>query len=203
MNGFIANQAAAQIGTAFEKTKADMTPTKSKIDWNDFNWPPLIKIAHFSLQELREPHFAIVKKLYWLYLAEAIRNVLNLINQIIQTASGYSAMRILAWFVVTLIMTGITMYGFHSGYRGICDDKSLLFRYRICAWITTALYLVFCIPNTLNFDGFIRMAAMFSDGYAFAGVMCLLETLYMLLLIGGNVFMILQVNKWDKGPVDY
>ena len=199
----LGNLAMDQVSKEFEKTKAQMTTPKSKINWDDFNWPPFIRIAHFSLQELREPHFGIVKKYYWLLLLQVVHVIFNLINQIIQTAVGYSGLRILAWFLIMLIITSAAGYSFHNAYRAICDNKDYFFKHRIAAGLVLAIYLPMIIANTLNFDGAVRANRMFSDEHAFAGVMIIIEIIYIILLAAFQVYLIVLSSKWDKPPVDY
>ena len=51
------------VGEVGERIKGG----RSKIDWNDYNWPKVLSLYHFSLDELKEPHLPLVKRMYLLF----------------------------------------------------------------------------------------------------------------------------------------
>ena len=69
---------------------------KSKINWEDFNWPPCANYYHFDIDECDDETKPIIKKIHTSWLILPILAILNLVNSIIQTAAGYNGLRILS-----------------------------------------------------------------------------------------------------------
>jgi hypothetical protein len=44
----------AGVKDQIQGAKAGMNEQKSKVDWEDWNWPPLIRFVHFSLEDCDE-----------------------------------------------------------------------------------------------------------------------------------------------------
>jgi hypothetical protein len=77
---FVAKQAANNM---INKAKETMTPSKGpKINWEDFNYPPLIKLIHFDLSEIEESKVTIVRFLWFSHLLIFAYSILNIINNI-------------------------------------------------------------------------------------------------------------------------
>ena len=193
----------AQLQNAYASTKAQLATTKSRIDWNDFNYPPMFRFFHFSLSELREPHLPIVKRLWLINMLQTLHFFFNLFNCIVQSAMGLGIVRSISsplWFI---FLSAVSTYGFYSGYRGICENSTLLMRYKICCGVMLLLHLIMLIPDALCFNGIIRLSNLFSGNYAFPGVLCIIESLYILGLEGFTVMIFLQVLKWSHPPVNY
>lgn len=192
-----------QLNSEFQKTKGELSQKKSKIDWNDFNWPPLIKVYHFSLDELKEPHLLMVKRMYWGWLLQVAHFPLNFLNAIIQVAVGYSFTRIISSILFFGMLLALATYLFHNGYRGVCENNDLLFRYKIGVLVIIAIYFVMMLVSLINFNGIFRCARLFSDSHGFAGFMCIVEIIIVLLegLYQGLLFVL--IRKWKEPTVDY
>jgi len=79
---FIAKKMAKQKLKSLKDTASDALNTsgnKYKIDWTDFNFPPLIKIYHFNMEEIQEPEREVVSKLYICLLLTCLCLLFNLI----------------------------------------------------------------------------------------------------------------------------
>ena len=59
-----------------------MSGNKKNIDWNDFNWPPLVKVMHFKLDELEGNERTIARNLWLTHLAIFLISIINIINSI-------------------------------------------------------------------------------------------------------------------------
>ncbi|CAD8194755.1 unnamed protein product [Paramecium octaurelia] len=139
-------------------------PDQSEINWNDFNWPPLIKIFHFNLSELQDPQKSFVRLLYISYLFILGTTCLNLMDNCIQAGLGYPKIRILYALLNILIFNALQMYIFYLGYRGMCAHQSLLKWYRILHLLAGLLWLTLSIIDTLGWNGFVRAATFIDQG---------------------------------------
>ena len=197
------NMGMNMANNAFEKTKAQITAPKTSIDWNDFNWPPLIRVVHFTLAELKEPHWKIVRNLYFYLLFNFAHFILNSISIITQVIVGYSGLRILSCILVFIILISLATFTFYNAYRGICETPALLLRYKIGLGVLFTIHFIMLIANTLNFNGIVRAVRIFKDGHGFAGFLCLLEIFF---IIGIDVFaglLLFQVLNWKHPVVNY
>jgi hypothetical protein len=68
----------------------DSTTSKTpEINWQDFNYPPLLKIIHFTPSELPEEHKSIIWMLFATHIIILVESLLNIINNSVQTAEGF------------------------------------------------------------------------------------------------------------------
>ena len=79
-------------------------PGKQQINWNDFNYPPLIKVFHYNASELEPPVRNKVRLMWLTHIIVVVVTLLNLISNIAQVAalSGIG-LRILYAFVFIII----------------------------------------------------------------------------------------------------
>ena len=64
--------------------------TNKKVDWNDYNYPCLIKIFHYDSDETPEPLVRRVRLLRIAHILIVFVCLWNFINNIVDTAQGYS-----------------------------------------------------------------------------------------------------------------
>lgn len=74
-------------------------PTSSSsgevINWNEFNFPPGIKIMHKNFSEIKDSDKRkLCKMIYVVFLIIFLLLIINFINQIIEVALGASGMQI-------------------------------------------------------------------------------------------------------------
>ena len=200
MNTLAMSIGQKQMENAFEKTKAQITAPKTCIDWNDFNWPPFINIVHFKLSELKDPHLLPSRRQYILFLLLCFHAVLNFVTVIVEVASGYSGLRILASVLINMVLVFVAGFALYNCYRGICQDNSLLIRYKIAIFFILAMHIPMWIADSINFNGIVRASQSFTDGKSFAGAMCIIEIIYILALDALLVTQLVLIFKW-KGPI--
>jgi hypothetical protein len=96
--------AKASVNDSFTNMKSKLSTSSDKrpeVDWNDFNWPPGLRIMHFRLDELEGSEIKIpVRNMFFSHLAVFIVTIINLINTIIQVAVGESGLRLFYTFVM-------------------------------------------------------------------------------------------------------
>lgn len=164
-----------------EDTSRDSTVGKQpEINWQDFNYPPLIKLIHFSPSEVPEEYRALVWMLFTTHMLIFVEGWLNLVNNSVQVSAGASGLRILYTFLFIIIFNPFAMFIFYRGYAGLCRDKSYLSMFIYLQPLAIVLWLTFSIVNFLGFNGFIRVADLYSLGYSAAGTLSLIESLLFL-----------------------
>jgi secretory carrier-associated membrane protein len=74
------NDTVDSIKNKFTNNKQD----KPKVNWEDFNWPPFLKVVHFSLDELEDyPIQPFIRNMFLSHLVVFLLSIINLINTII------------------------------------------------------------------------------------------------------------------------
>ena len=183
--------------------RAQLATRNSKIEWTDFNYPPGLRVIHFSLKELKEPHLPVVKRLFVLHLIQCLHFCYNLINLIIQVAMGTTFVRLIAsplFFVPLCAVSTATMY---YGYRGVCEDSSLLWRYKAGFAVILVLHLIMVIPDAVCFNGFVRVSNLFKAKLAFPAVLCLIESIAILVVDALSLSVFFTIHRWGHPPVNY
>ena len=203
MDAMAANMGQRAIENAFESTKAQITAPRSSIDWNDFNWPPFLNLAHFKLSELKDPHLLPCRRQYALFFLVCFHFLYNLFNVIVQVAHGYSGLRILACFLIMSVLVAIAGFANYTMYRGICQDNSLLLRYKIATGLLLAIHLPMWIADTINFNGIMRAVEEMEHEHAFLGVLCIIEVIFVIALDALLVLQLIAIFKWKGALVNY
>jgi hypothetical protein len=67
------NKAKDSLG--IEDTQA--APQEGPINWQNYNYPPLLRIVHYSSDQLRQPHLGIAKKLHACALLILVNQLIN------------------------------------------------------------------------------------------------------------------------------
>ena len=81
---FMAKTAANNM---VNNVKESITPSKGpKINWDDFNYPPIIKIIHFDLSEVEESKVTVVRFLWFSHILLFAYSIINIIDNIVGAA---------------------------------------------------------------------------------------------------------------------
>ena len=97
-----------QAGKASSKYRENsVSKTVNPIEWNDYNYPPMLRLYHYQTNGVKEPTLGIIVKMKWCADLIIIVSILNLINNISQMFSDcplikgrqviYSILNILIW----------------------------------------------------------------------------------------------------------
>ena len=82
------------------KAKEAVNPSKGpKINWDDFNYPPVVKLIHFDLSEVEECKVTTVRFLWFSHLLIFAYSIINIIDNIVCVAQGEKGVRILYAFM--------------------------------------------------------------------------------------------------------
>jgi hypothetical protein len=138
------NIATKVVGNQLKKAVQGNEATFDKIDWNNFNYPPFVKIFHYDIGHIKEDEKPLVSRLNFWFIGQILFFIINFINAIIQTAVGYTGLRILSSIFWYALIIGLTGYGFYNVFRAFCGDKttSAMMKFKV-AWGLVALLLLF------------------------------------------------------------
>lgn len=176
-------------------------PYQVQIDWTDFNFPPLIRVIHFRLNELPSPYKETVRLFFisTFIVLPALLAYNTLIN-IIQSFYGLQALRILYSVLFAIISLPISILLFYKGYRGVAAEKSGLLWYKIVGCFLCVIWFLWFLLDFINFNGIIRMAKLFKNGYAFPGFLSLVEWILVGLYLAANIFLLVRIFLWKHEP---
>lgn len=141
-----ANNIGKQIkGGINEVTTPDQKGGNPNVNWNDFNWPPLINICHFDLEDCTEKNKPIMTKIHWGWRLLWGLVALNFINSIIQVATGSNGLKILSSIIIAIVYMCFMTYMVFISYKGFLLDQRKLMWYKIGSMIFMLLLLCSCI----------------------------------------------------------
>jgi len=92
--------AKAALNNSVQSIKSSMTPQSGpKINWDDFNYPPLLRVIHYDITEVDNEKRLAVRALWLQHVLIFVEGFINIINSIAITAAGSSGVRILYSFM--------------------------------------------------------------------------------------------------------
>lgn len=77
--------AKAALNNSINSVKSSITSSTStgpKINWDDFNYPPLLKVIHYDITEVKEEDRLTVRAMWLSHVLIMVETLLNLINNI-------------------------------------------------------------------------------------------------------------------------
>lgn len=81
--------AKAALNNSVQSVKSSMTPqTGPKINWDDFNYPPLLKVIHYDITEVDNEKRLTVRAMWLQHVLIFLEGFINIINSIAITAAG-------------------------------------------------------------------------------------------------------------------
>lgn len=171
----------------------------ANIKWNEYNYPPLIRVIHYDPSELQEPHQGAVRKINWCFIGIVLVCIINVINSIAQAAGpdDYSSINILYSFLNLVLFIPVSFWVFYKGYLGICKETSNIRWYQIGQGLLCIAWIIFSIIYAGAINGFVRMGQLFGDGYGFQAVLSLIESLLYLAVAGLGIFNIWKIRDFE------
>jgi len=176
MDKFAAIGMKEAISNQVGSMKSSLKSEPIGIKWDDFNYPPLLRVIHYSSEELQEPARNISKRIHASFLILVLILFINVINCIVQTAQGGEGIMIFYSVLNILIFVPLGMFTFYRGYRGLANDIYLLKFYKIVQAILVILYIVFSIIAAGAFNGWIRVKTLLGSQEYFPGILSIIES---------------------------
>ncbi|CDW72508.1 UNKNOWN [Stylonychia lemnae] len=113
----------------------------SPINWQNYNYPPLFKLIHYSTDQLNDPFRSLAKKMHACAILILVNTLLNHVP----------------------IFSFASIYSFSAGYYAICQAPShsrKLLIYRITQVILIIAWFIFSIIRAGPFDGWTKISVL-------------------------------------------
>mmetsp|Transcript_6848 Transcript_6848/g.19917 ORF Transcript_6848/g.19917 Transcript_6848/m.19917 type:complete len:246 (-) Transcript_6848:216-953(-) len=156
----------------------------ASINWENFNFPPYLRIIHFDLDELDAVPRLVVRWCYWSFKALVLGVCLNLLTSIVLASLGVPGTGVhVAYSLFNVIIgSGLGVYCLHAGYKGVAtSDSPLMRRFVGLQAILALLMFLFSLLPVVNWNGWLRIAdvirAPVVEPWVFWLVMIILESL--------------------------
>ncbi|CAD8191253.1 unnamed protein product [Paramecium octaurelia] len=189
MASFVTNTV---LNESMRQFKSNQNDSKQKIDWNDFNYPPLIKVIHYNIEEVQPEYRLVVRSLWLSSILIVAYTLLNIIDNSIQAGYGIDGIRILYSFMFLFSFNPIQFFIFYRGYKGVVSDPYLLVLYKWVQIILILCWITFSIVAILGFNGFIILQFLF-EFLPFCGVLALFEDIIFLIIVFLSGFALFRI----------
>ncbi|CAK92090.1 unnamed protein product (macronuclear) [Paramecium tetraurelia] len=197
MASFVTNTV---LNESMRQFKSNQNDQKQKIDWNDFNYPPLIKVIHYNIEEVQPEYRLVVRSLWLSSILIVAYTLLNIIDNSIQAGNGIDGIRILYSFMFLFSFNPIQLqhifhsqsFIFYRGYKGVVSDPYLLVLYKWVQIVLILCWITFSIVAILGFNGFIILQFLF-EFLPFCGVLALFEDIIMLIIVFLSGFALFRI----------
>eukprot|EP00931_Biecheleriopsis_adriatica_P051687 TRINITY_DN30009_c0_g1_i1.p1 TRINITY_DN30009_c0_g1~~TRINITY_DN30009_c0_g1_i1.p1 ORF type:complete len:229 (-),score=34.79 TRINITY_DN30009_c0_g1_i1:91-732(-) len=118
--------------------------THSDINWVDFNYPPLLRLIHFNMEELPTSLTGIVRCFNVSFQLTTFTCLISLVNTVILVASVQAPAKGLVQCAIhALVLPASALLIFYSGYRGLAEpDSKLASRFKVGQPVLAFLYFL-------------------------------------------------------------
>src|SRR5574343_1639467 len=146
MATFVAKAGLNSVMSGMKNTNIVPSSHNSHIDWNDYNFPPCIKVVHFRLSDFHDNEKKVITKMYvsWILLLSVLS--WNIISTIVLSATILAKINILYTFLNFILGMPLGTYVFYCGYFGVAKRESgNITRYKVIGIILLLLMILFSI----------------------------------------------------------
>lgn len=124
------------------------------INWNEYNYPPLLRLFHFRISELEGKTKALGRELHALFLTTLAGLGFNILTTIVLICGPLNPIEILYSILQAIIVLPCTGYGMYSGFKGIAKPSEWeRKKAAICFGVMILPYLFFAIFYTGSTHG--------------------------------------------------
>lgn len=148
------------------------------VKWDDYNFPPLLNIYHFSMSEISKDHKPHVSKLFIVFWLTVLCLLINLGNEIaFMFMNAWTFKQQLYSILNIAVITPLAAYIFIKGMHTIVRFKSDYKWYMCLSFPMTLVYVAACILNKSSFHGLMYMFKEFGKN-KLAGLLSLIEIFF-------------------------
>ena len=188
--------------------------------WLDYNYPPKLRLIHYSLQGLQQPFKRISQLLHAnVFIVIAIQ-LLSLANCFSQIANASSCEKIRVIFVLyaflskcsknpshlnsrlvildVILWPMLAFYTFYQGHYTVCKGPNHQIAskmFYIAQTIQCVLFFIFTIIHSGAFNGFTKLGTLSSCGLTFSLVCAIIEIVLYYISIVVGMFCLLTIKK--------
>jgi len=199
---FIAGQMAshagkkAYAGVSSQLGRAAGRGKYSHIQWENYNYPPCMKLIHYDLDEIEEPTRTYVQRLNISLVLTFFGCLLNLINNIVWCIMGIGGPRVVYSFFNILLFPPLGLYAFYKGFRSLIDLQDQRSYYKIGQWVLLVIWLLAAVTTMGSFNGALSLTALY-DRSIISGVLGSIEVAINTLNLLLSIFNLHTMNKLD------
>ena len=181
MATFVAKAGLNSVMSGMKNSNVVPSSHNSHIDWNDYNFPPCIKVVHFRLSDFHDNEKKVITKMYvsWILLFSVLS--WNIISTIVLSATILAKINILYTFLNLILGMPLGTYVFYCGYFGVAKHESgNITRYKVIGIILLLLMILFSILPFGAINGWARIPIVnnYGNGAGKFGVAtCVIESL--------------------------
>lgn len=181
MASFAGKLAQNALSSGMKNTNIVPSSHNSHIDWNDYNFPPCIKVVHFRLSDFHDNEKKVITKMYVSWILLTIVLSINIISTIVLSATILAKINILYTFLNLIIGLTLGTFVFYCGYFGVAKSESgNITKFKIGGILLILLYILFSILPFGAINGWARIPELgdYDNGPGKFGVaMCVIESL--------------------------
>jgi len=178
------------------------------IDWADLNYPPLIRLFHFNILELKHPEeHRISKFAQWLFIYQNCVFIFNLIVNIVLTAgsvpsAGYG---IAISILMLILLFALGMFTHMWCYRSFALESAYsMIVYMIAQILLCIAYILFSIISGSNFEGFTNWVRASTKAGPYVGISdfwkatTIIESVLWLAAAGFGITCVILMGRYFK-----
>eukprot|EP00347_Sterkiella_histriomuscorum_P001124 403373235 len=175
---------------------------QSPISWHNYNYPPVLKILHYSTDQLRQPFVGLAKRMHACAILILVNTLINLLNVIIEIATDCEAIPniiILYSLLNVPIFTFCALFSFSQGYYAICQGpghKRKFCFYQITQVILVIAWFVFSIIKAGPFDGWTKIGVLSECNLGFSIFLAVVQNLIYLTAIALGIYCLIRARQY-------
>ncbi len=167
------------------------------INWGDYNYPPCLSIMHYSLDDIQhEKNQQVVDCMHKVFLISFVNCVINFIDTtVITTLYGDADGSWIIYSILNFVLiVPISLYIFHSGYKGIAlTDSGYLLRYTFMGLIQALFFFMFTLLHFGALNGLLSFA-MFNVG-VYWKIAIIIESLLWITALGLCLYTVIYIHQ--------
>eukprot|EP00930_Biecheleria_cincta_P043628 TRINITY_DN29945_c0_g1_i1.p2 TRINITY_DN29945_c0_g1~~TRINITY_DN29945_c0_g1_i1.p2 ORF type:complete len:236 (+),score=15.99 TRINITY_DN29945_c0_g1_i1:30-710(+) len=155
---------------------SSQSPSHSDINWVDFNYPPVLRLIHFNLEELPSSHVGLARCFHITFQLTVFTCALGFVNSIVLLASVQAkAVWLLQSAIHAVVLPSAALLVFYSGYRGIAEpDSQLVARFKTLQPVLAVVYFLLAVVPWGCINGLAKLGS--TQGSMYWTVVIVLES---------------------------
>ncbi len=156
--GHVARFAVKRRTESFaSRIRENISSASSKVDWEDYNYPPVLQIIHYSIDDVEDLQaksaVSWAHHSYRMLCGTLLFNMLATTALVISGVKG-SFLNVLYALFNFIICGTVGLYSFYNGYKGLAtNNMSLTQRYLVLQVLFVVFMLASAIAHGNNFNG--------------------------------------------------
>lgn len=140
---------------------------RTAINWDNYNYPPFLKIMHFDLNELDPSCKTVMRWVDTAYKLLIFCLLTNFVTNFILVVEGVpqKSLHVVYSLFNLVIFTGAGLYLQHCAYKGVAASNSpMMRRYILGMSLLVMLGLAFSLLAFVNWNGWLRLPEAKASG---------------------------------------